>query len=67
MSLGARAAEHVRARQAARGACAVAEAALGTMKTGPDKEALAAEVAAAEARWRAVPQMAQRFRRVESR
>jgi hypothetical protein len=66
-TLGARAAEHVRARQAARAACAVAAAAVGTMKSGPDRDAHGSAVAAAEQRWRAVPQMAHPFRRVESR
>jgi hypothetical protein len=53
--LGARAAEHVRARRAARTACAIAGAALGTLEKGPERDALEATLAAAEERWRGVP------------
>jgi hypothetical protein len=75
--LGVRASEHVRARQAARMACAVAEAALGTSsgaaapKAGrtPDGEHddLVRAVEAADARWRAVPSAVHPLRKVESR
>jgi hypothetical protein len=53
--LGARAAEHMRARRAARFACAIAEAALGTLEIGGDRDALAEGLTRAEARFRGVP------------
>ena len=67
LPLGARAAEHVQARKAARAACVIAAATLGTVKMGPDRDALARAVEAAEVRWRAVPRTAHPFRKVESR
>jgi hypothetical protein len=53
--LGVRAAEHVRARHAARSACAVAAASLENAENGPAKDELARAVLRAEARWRGVP------------
>ncbi len=53
--LGVRAAEHVRARKAARASCAIAAAAVQTAKTDADKDALGRRVSYAEARWRSVP------------
>jgi hypothetical protein len=53
--LGTRAAEHVRARKAARAACAVALAALGSAATDEARGDLREALGAAEARWRGVP------------
>jgi hypothetical protein len=53
--LGTRAAEHVRARKAARLSCAVAAAAVQTAKTDAEKDELGRRVSYAEARWRSVP------------
>ena len=53
--LGTRAAEHVRARQAARASCAIAAAALETAKSVADKDSFRRRVSYAEARWRSVP------------
>jgi hypothetical protein len=53
--LGARAAEHVRARKAARLSCASAASAVQTAKTDADKDALGRRVSYADARWRSVP------------
>ena len=53
--LGARAAEHVRARKAARSSCAIAEAAVETAKTAAEKDELRRRLTYADARWRSVP------------
>jgi hypothetical protein len=55
--LGTRAAEHVRARKAARASCAIAEAAVETAKTAAEAErdALRRRLTYADARWRSVP------------
>jgi hypothetical protein len=58
VSLGERAQAHVQGRKAARMKCAIAEAALGTLKMGQDRDDLGKTVAASEARWRGVPGMA---------
>ncbi len=55
LSLGTRAANHVRARRVARAACVIASAATGTLETGRIRDDLAAAVAGSESLWRAVP------------
>jgi hypothetical protein len=53
--LGERAKAHVQGRKAARLKCAIAAAALGTLKIGQDRDDLGRVLAQAEARWRGVP------------
>lgn len=53
--LGVRAAEHVRARRAARAACAVAAVAVGSLEMGQDRDDLGRGLGVAEARWRGMP------------
>jgi hypothetical protein len=58
--LGARAAEHVRARKAARASCAIAAAAVETAQTAArDRDELRRRVTYADARWRSVPAQGQ--------
>jgi len=54
-SLGARAADNMRARAAARSACAMAAAALGALDDPAEKQRLSAAVAHADDLWRSVP------------
>lgn len=54
-SLGARAAENMRARAAARSACAMAAAALGALDDPAERQSLSAAVAHADDLWRSVP------------
>jgi hypothetical protein len=54
-SLGQRAAEHVRARKSARGACAVAGAAVIGELRGREREERLRELAQHEQLWRRVP------------
>jgi hypothetical protein len=54
-SLGARAAENMRARAAARSECAMAAAALGTLEDPAERQRLSAAVAHADELWRSVP------------
>lgn len=65
--LGARAAEHMRARRAARFACAIAGAALGTTEIGGDRDALDQRLGRAEARFRGMPSAATNAEKTESR
>lgn len=65
--LGARAAEHMRARRAARFACALAEAALGTVENVGDRESLDQAVGRAEARFRGMPSKPSDAEKSESR
>jgi hypothetical protein len=53
--LGQRASAHVRARQAAKKTCAIAGAAVGTLEMGKDRDDLESMLAAANVRWRDVP------------
>jgi hypothetical protein len=53
--LGTRAAEHVRARKAARASCAIAAAAVETAQTSAERDDLRRRVTYADARWRSVP------------
>jgi hypothetical protein len=55
--LGESAAAHVRARRAATAACAVADAALGRLALGPEREGLARALKKAETRYRALPSL----------
>jgi hypothetical protein len=57
-SLGARTADHMRARAAARSACAMATAALGTQGDPAERQRLSAAVAHADDLWRSVPTVA---------
>jgi hypothetical protein len=59
VSLGESAAAHVRARRAATAACAVADAALGRLALGPEREDLARAVKKAEARYRTLPSLSE--------
>ena len=54
-SLGARAADHMRARAAARSDCAMAAAALGSLEDPAESQRLSAAVAHADDLWRSVP------------
>jgi hypothetical protein len=54
-SLGARAAENMRARAAARSECAMAAAALGALDDPAERQRLSAAVAHADELWRSVP------------
>ena len=54
-SLGARAAENMRARASARSACAMAAAALGALDDPAERQRLSAAVAHADDLWRSVP------------
>jgi hypothetical protein len=54
-SLGARAADNMRARAAARSDCAMAAAALGTQGDPAERQRLSAAVAHADDLWRSVP------------
>jgi hypothetical protein len=66
--LGTRAAEHVRARKAARASCAIAAAAVETVRAGADKDELRRRLTYADARWRSVPpRAAPETEKVESR
>jgi hypothetical protein len=65
--LGVRAAEHVKARRTARYACAIAEATLGTVEIGGDRDALAQSLGRAEARFLGVPTSTARTEKIESR
>lgn len=65
--LGKRAAEHMRARRAARFACAVAAAALGTIENVGDRESLVQALGRAEARYRGVPENPSDTEKSESR
>jgi hypothetical protein len=65
--LGARAAEHMRARRAARFACALAEAALGTVENVGDRDTLDQVLGRAEARFRGMPNKPSDTEKSESR
>jgi hypothetical protein len=65
--LGVRAAEHVRARKAARASCAIAAAAVQTSQAEVDKDSLGRRVSYADARWRSVPPRVSSAQKVESR
>jgi hypothetical protein len=65
--LGARAAEHMRARRAARFACALAGAALGTVENVGDRDAFDQALGRAEARFRGVPEKPSDIEKSESR
>jgi ferric-dicitrate binding protein FerR (iron transport regulator) len=54
-SLGARAAENMRARAGARSECAMAAAALGALEDPAERQSLSAAVAHADDLWRSVP------------
>jgi hypothetical protein len=57
-TLGVRAAEHLRARQAARKACGIAAAAIGGPEQGHSRAELARRLEAADDQWRRVPRPA---------
>jgi len=65
--LGARAAEHMRARRSARFACALARAALGTIENGGDRDDHDQALGRAEARFRGVPSKPSDAEKSESR
>jgi hypothetical protein len=64
--LGTRAADHVRARRAARFACDIARAALGTLQNG-DRDAMSQALGSSEARFRGLPEKAESAEKTESR
>ena len=65
--LGARAAEHMRARRSARFACALARAALGIVENVGDRDALDQALGRAEARFRGMPSKPSDTEKSESR
>jgi hypothetical protein len=65
--LGARAAEHMRARRSARFACALAAAALGTVENVGDRDAYDQALGRAEARFRGMPSKPSSTEKSESR
>lgn len=65
--LGSRAAEHVRARRAARFACAIVQAALGSREIDGDRDAVAQALGRAEARFLGMPSGAPNAGKTESR